>query len=54
MTDETSPAESEADQLRRELIACVKSHPDLLTSQTVGILEILKFDLIEKLKPEDL
>ena len=57
MTDETRSKEDyqeECDQLRRELIAVVKAHPDVMTSQAVGILEILKYDLIEKLPPEDL
>ena len=57
MTDETRNKEDyqeECDQLRRELIAIVKSHPNVMASQAVGILEILKYDLIEKLTPEDL
>ena len=57
MTDETRSKEDyqeECDQLRRELIAVVKAHPDVMASQAVGILEILKYDLIEKLTPEDL
>jgi hypothetical protein len=57
MTDNTRSKEDyqdECDQLQRELIAVVKAHPELMRSQVVGILEILKFDLIEKLTPEDL
>ena len=57
MTDNTRSKEDyqdECDQLQRELIAVVKAHPEPMRSQVVGILEILKFDLIEKLTPEDL
>ena len=56
MTDETRDRDSyeyECNEFRSELIRVIKAHPDLMISQVIGILEILKADMVERIEKTD-
>ena len=56
MIDETRTKESyedECQEIRAELIRVVQAHPKLMISQIIGILEILKADMVERIPKTD-